>query len=37
MSMDIANMLLKDIKRAVDYFEDRPENKATDTADGFHH
>ena len=37
MSMDIANMLLKDIKRAVEYFEQRPENKPTDNADGFHH
>ncbi len=37
MSMDIANMLLKDIERAVEYFEQRPENKPTDNADGFHH
>ena len=38
LSMDISNMLLADIKRAIKYFEDRPDNKPTEGGTGgFHH
>ncbi len=36
--MDISNMLLEDIKRAIAYFEERPDNKPTEGGTGgFHH
>ncbi len=37
LSMDTANMLLKDIKRAVEFFESKPENTPTTDDAGFHH
>lgn len=36
-SLDIAEMLLGDIKRAIEYFESRPDNKPTMQGSHFHH
>lgn len=36
-SLDVSEMLLTDIKRAIEYFEARPQNKPTIAGSGFHH
>ena len=36
-SLDIAEMLLVDLKRAIEYFEARPDNKPTLKGEQFHH
>ena len=36
-SLDMADNLFTDLQRVIEYFEDRPENKPTTKAEGFHH